>query len=91
MPITHKEFNEFIEGKGFKGRSNYKLRNLKAMFGFKPTITQSQVMISSDGMKQMKSILCHRLQLLQEYHILPFYMLRRILGIEFTLMEKNIQ
>ena len=50
-PITHKEFNEFIKGKGFKGRNNYKLRDLKAMFGFKPMITGSQVMISSDGMK----------------------------------------
>ena len=35
-PITHKEFNEFIKGKGFKGRNNYKLKELKAMFGFKP-------------------------------------------------------
>ena len=35
-PIKHKEFNEFIKGKGFKGRNNYKLRDLKAMFGFKP-------------------------------------------------------
>ena len=31
-PITHKEFNEFIKGKGFKGQNNYKLRDLKAMF-----------------------------------------------------------
>ena len=23
-PITHKEFNEFVKGKGFKGRNNYK-------------------------------------------------------------------
>ena len=22
MPIRHKEFNEFIEGKGFEGRNN---------------------------------------------------------------------
>ena len=51
MPITHKEFNEFIKGKGLKGRNNYKLRNLKAMFGFKPMITESQVTISSDGTK----------------------------------------
>ena len=51
-PITHKEFNEFIKGKGFKGRNNYKLRDLlKAMFGFKPMITGSPVTISSDGMK----------------------------------------
>ena len=30
-PIRHKEFNEFIKGKGFKGRNNYKLKDLKAM------------------------------------------------------------
>ena len=47
-PITHKEFNEFIKGKCFKGRNNYKL---KAMFGFKPMITGSPVTISSDEMK----------------------------------------
>ena len=34
-PITHKEFNEFIKGKGFTGRNNYKLKDLKAMFGYK--------------------------------------------------------
>ena len=50
-PITYKEFNEFIKGKGFKGRNNYKLRDLKAMFGFKPMITGSPVTISSDGME----------------------------------------
>ena len=49
VPITHKEFNEFIKGKGFTGRNNYKLKDLKAMFGFKPMITGSPVMISSDG------------------------------------------
>ena len=27
-PIRHKEFNEFIKGKGFKGRNNYRLRDL---------------------------------------------------------------
>ena len=53
-PITHKEFNEFIKGKGFKGRNNYKLRDLKAMFGFKPIITGSPVMISSNGMGAMR-------------------------------------
>ena len=47
-PITHKKFNEFIKGKGIKGRNNYKLRNLKAMFGFKPMIIGSPVTISSD-------------------------------------------
>ena len=29
--MRHKEFNEFIKGKGFKGRNNYKLRDLKAI------------------------------------------------------------
>ena len=50
-PMTHKEFNEFIKGKGFKGRNNYKLTDLKAMFGFKPIITGSPVTISSDEME----------------------------------------
>ena len=50
-PITHKEFNEFIKGKGFKGQNNYKLKDLKVMFGFKPMITGSPVTISSDGME----------------------------------------
>ena len=53
-PIRHKEFNEFKKGKGFKGRNNYKLRDLKAMFGFKPMITGSPVTISSDGMEPMR-------------------------------------
>ena len=51
-PIRPKEFNEFIKGKSFKGRNNYKLRDLKAMFGFKPMITGSPVMISSDELEQ---------------------------------------
>ena len=50
-PITHKEFNEFIKGKGFTERNNYKLKDLKAMFGFKPMITGSPVMISSNGVE----------------------------------------
>ena len=51
MPIRHKEFNEFIKGKGFKGRNNYKLKDLKAMFGFKPMITGSPLTISSDELE----------------------------------------
>ena len=51
MPIMHKEFNEFIKRKGFKGMNNYKLRDLKAMFGFKPMITGSPVTISSDELE----------------------------------------
>ena len=62
-PIRHKEFNEFMKGKGFKGRNNYKLRDLKAMFGFKPMIAGSPVTIftmqeprgpSSDELEPMR-------------------------------------
>ena len=53
-PITHKEFNEFIKGKGFKGQNNYKLRDLKAMFGFKPMITGSPVTTPSDGIESTR-------------------------------------
>ena len=52
--ITHKGFNDFIKGRGFKGRNNYKLADLKAMFGFKPMITRSPVTISSDEMEPMR-------------------------------------
>ena len=51
MPIRHKQFNEFIKGKGFKRRNSYKLRDLKAMFGFKPMITGSPVTISSNELE----------------------------------------
>ena len=50
-PIKYKEFNEFKKGKGFKGRNNYKLKDLKAMFGFRPMITGSPVTISSDELE----------------------------------------
>ena len=53
-PITHKEFNELIKGKGFTGRNNYKLKDLKAMFGFKPMITGSPVTISSNRLEPMR-------------------------------------
>ena len=48
-PITHKEFNEFIKGKGFKGRNNYKQKELKAMFAFKPMVLGSPITISLVG------------------------------------------
>ena len=53
-PITHKELNEFIKRKGLTGRNNYKLKDLKVMFGFKPMITGSPVTISSDGVEPMR-------------------------------------
>ena len=73
-PIRHKEFNEFIKGKGFKGRNNYKLRDLKAMFGFKPMITGSPVMISSNELEPTRFDSLSKASTLQEYHMLPFYM-----------------
>ena len=53
-PIRHKEFNEFIKGKGFEGRNNYKLADLKAMFGFKPMVSGSPVTISSNELEPMR-------------------------------------
>ena len=50
-PIRNKEFNQFIKEKGFKGRNDYKLQDLKAMFGFKPMVTGSLVTISSDELE----------------------------------------
>ena len=48
--IIHKDFDEFIKGKGVTGRNSYKLRELKAMFGFRPMVTISQVTVSlNDG------------------------------------------
>ena len=46
--ITHKEFNEF-KGKGFKGRNNYELKELKAKFDFKPMVLGSPITISQAG------------------------------------------
>ena len=50
-PISHKEFNEFIKCKGFRGRNEYKLKDLKAKFGFKPTYDRRTLMISSEDLK----------------------------------------
>ena len=91
-PITHKELDEFVNGKSFKGRNNYKLKDLQAMFGFKHMITGSPVTISSDGMKPTRfNSLSNASTSTAIPYALPFYMLGRIPGIEFTLMEKNIQ
>ena len=50
-PISHKQFNEFIKSKGFKGRNDYKLKELKAEFGFKPMYNRRTLVISSEDMK----------------------------------------
>ena len=95
MPIRHKEFNEFIKGKGFKGRSKNKLKDLKATYDHWISSNDLHCVGHLEGplpmnWNQRNSILCQRLQLLQEYRTLPFYMLKKIPGIKFTLMEKNI-
>ena len=51
-PNSHKQFNEFIKAKVFKGRNNYKLKELKAKFGFKPVYDRRRTsVISSKDMK----------------------------------------
>ena len=53
-PISHKEFNEFMKGKLFKGRKDYALRDLKAKFGFKPLVERRVLVVSSEGMDPTK-------------------------------------
>ena len=53
IPISHKDFNEFIKRKGFVGRNNYRLKELKAMFGFKPLTYKNQTIVDIDDGKQL--------------------------------------
>ena len=50
-PISHKGFNQFMNGKGFKGRKDYMLRDIKAKFGFKPLVKRRALVISLEGME----------------------------------------
>ena len=50
-PISHKKFNEFMKGKGFKGRNNYKLKELKDKFSFQPMYNEGTLVISSEDME----------------------------------------
>ena len=50
-PISHKQFNEFIKGKGFKGTDDFKLKELKAKFGLKPMYNRKTLVISSEDME----------------------------------------
>ena len=50
-PISHKQFNEFIKGKEFKRRNDYKFKRLKAKFGFKILYDRRSLVISSEDMK----------------------------------------
>ena len=78
-PITHKELNEFIKGKGFKGRNNYKLKELKAMFGFKPMVIGSPRTISRAG--ELRLILFLKLQHLLEYHTQHYCMPKGVVNL----------
>ena len=49
LPITQKDFEKFIKGKGVKGWKNYKTRDLKAMFGFKPMFSGQRIILSLSG------------------------------------------
>ena len=53
-PTSHKQFNEFIKGKGLKGRNNYKLKELNAKFGFKPIYDRRTLVITSKNMEPTK-------------------------------------
>ena len=46
-PIHHKEFDEFIKGRGFRGRKDYMLKDLKAMFGFKLLKVERRALVVS--------------------------------------------
>ena len=50
-PISHKQFNEFIKGEGFTGRNHYKLKELKAKFGFEPMHDRRTLVISLEDME----------------------------------------
>ena len=50
-PISRKQSNEFIKGKRFTGRNDYKLKELKAIFGFKPMYDRRTLIISSGDME----------------------------------------
>ena len=54
VSISHQDFNEFIKGKRFTGRKNYRLKELKAMFGFKPLTYKNQTTVNIDDGKEFK-------------------------------------
>ena len=50
-PISHKDFNEFIKGKGFTKRNDCKLKDLKAAFGFKSLNERIRLVVSAEDME----------------------------------------
>ena len=53
-PINHKQLNEFIRGKGYKGGNNYKLKELKAKFGFMLMHDRRTLIIYSEDTEPMQ-------------------------------------
>ena len=49
--ISHKEFNEFMKG---KGRNDYKLKDLKAKFSLKPLVERRVLLVPSNDMEPTK-------------------------------------
>ena len=50
-PIHHKEFNEFMKSRGFRGRNDYTLKDLKVKFGFKPLVKRRVLVVSLEDME----------------------------------------
>ena len=53
-PISHKEFNEFIKGKGFERRKDYTLGDLKVKFHFKPMVKKRALVVSLESIEPTK-------------------------------------
>ena len=53
-PISYKEFNVSIKGRGFKRKNDYASKNLKAMFGFKSLKAKIALVVSSEDMEATK-------------------------------------
>ena len=50
-PISHKDFNKFMKGKGFRGRKDYSLKDLKTKFDFKPLVERTALVVFSEYME----------------------------------------
>ena len=50
-PISYKEINESIKGKGLRGRKDYALRDLKAKLGLKPLVERRVLLFHLEDMK----------------------------------------
>ena len=50
-PISHKEFNDFIKGKRFRGRKDYTLKDLEAKFGFNLLVERRVLVVSLEDME----------------------------------------